>query len=120
MGTKNNPGTYDCYANAEPDEPLFILRGSDKTAALVVTFWRALKLTMREQGTSQISDEKLLEATECSLAMEKWARDQGKDPKEALVAMEKLIQRMKGEVPPLRLDNGDVAVPVVWPVGEEE
>lgn len=21
MGTKNNPGNFDCYANAEPDEP---------------------------------------------------------------------------------------------------
>ena len=25
MGTKNNPGKFDCYANAKPDEPLFVL-----------------------------------------------------------------------------------------------
>ena len=25
MGTKNNPGKWDCYANAEPDEPMIKL-----------------------------------------------------------------------------------------------
>ena len=27
MGTKNNPGRFDCYGNAEPDEPIFVLLG---------------------------------------------------------------------------------------------
>jgi hypothetical protein len=26
MGTKNNPGKFDCYANAEPDSPAAALR----------------------------------------------------------------------------------------------
>ena len=26
MGTKNNPGKYDCYEKAGPDEPIFTLR----------------------------------------------------------------------------------------------
>ena len=26
MGTKNNPGSYDCYANLDPDEPYFCTR----------------------------------------------------------------------------------------------
>lgn len=34
MGTKNNPGEFDCYANAAPDEPMFILLGRDQTRAL--------------------------------------------------------------------------------------
>lgn len=34
MGTKNNPGKYDCYAKAEPDEPLFTLRGKDVSAPI--------------------------------------------------------------------------------------
>ena len=25
MGTKNEPGEFDCYAAAEPDEPMFII-----------------------------------------------------------------------------------------------
>ena len=36
MGTKNNPGVFDCYANAEPDEPMFVLLGRDKDAATLV------------------------------------------------------------------------------------
>lgn len=36
MGTKNNPGRYDCYANAEPDEPMFVLLGHDRHAATLV------------------------------------------------------------------------------------
>lgn len=39
MGTKNNPGAYDCYANAEPDEAMFVLLGRDKHAGLLVTLW---------------------------------------------------------------------------------
>lgn len=39
MGTKNTPGTYDCYANAEPDEPMFILLGRDPDAAELVELW---------------------------------------------------------------------------------
>jgi len=25
MATKKNPGEFDCYANAGPDEPMFVL-----------------------------------------------------------------------------------------------
>lgn len=100
MGTKNNPGRYDCYANAEPDEPMFILLGRDPTASLVVTFWRAIKNEMKAQGTSQMSDEKIDEAITCSLEMEKWAKAHGKDPKQALDAMVKVLERMKLQVAP--------------------
>lgn len=95
MGTKNNPGRWDCYANADPDEPLFVLRGQDSTASLVVTLWRAMKMEMKEQGTSQISEEKLEEARECSLALEKWAKDHGEDPSVAFKAFVNVLKRMK-------------------------
>ena len=39
MGTKNNPGTFDCYANAEGDEPMFVLLGRDKHAPTLVWLW---------------------------------------------------------------------------------
>ncbi|HAW11807.1 MAG TPA: aspartate decarboxylase, partial [Chloroflexi bacterium] len=29
MGTKNNPGKFDCYDDAHPDEPMFVLLGRD-------------------------------------------------------------------------------------------
>ena len=32
MGTKNNPGKFDCYEHAKPDEPMFVLLGRDLEA----------------------------------------------------------------------------------------
>lgn len=43
MGTKRNPGEFDCYAKAEPDEPLFILRGKDVSAPYLVEIWTAVR-----------------------------------------------------------------------------
>lgn len=43
MGTKANPGPYDCYAAAEPDEPMFILLGRDRHAAALVNLWAAMR-----------------------------------------------------------------------------
>lgn len=43
MGTKNNPSKFDCYANAAPDEPMFILLARDRHAPLVVAFWAKLR-----------------------------------------------------------------------------
>lgn len=45
MGTKNNPGEYDCYANAEPDEPMFILLARDPIAPVLVDLWATLRET---------------------------------------------------------------------------
>ena len=39
MGTKNNPSKYDCYANAKPDEPMFVLLGRDPLAGMLVRVW---------------------------------------------------------------------------------
>lgn len=63
MGTKNNPGKYDCYNKAEPDEPMFVLLGRDPLAPDVVRFWAA------RRGAN---DEKALEALACAKAMELW------------------------------------------------
>lgn len=39
MGTKNNPGVFDCYNKIEDDEPFFVLRSNDETAADFVELW---------------------------------------------------------------------------------
>lgn len=72
MGTKNNPGSYDCYANAEPDEPMFVLLGRDPTAWLVVSVWARLRERMGKDP-AQIE-----EARECAAKMHKWAVLKGK------------------------------------------
>lgn len=43
MGTKSNPGAFDCYANAEPDEPMFILLGRDRHAPTLVWLWSMMR-----------------------------------------------------------------------------
>lgn len=63
MGTKNNPGKFDCYANAEPDEPMFVLLGRDKHAQLLVKLWADLRLMDGEDI------EKVTEAVRCATAM---------------------------------------------------
>ena len=44
MGTKNNPGAFDCYANAEPDEPMFVLLGRDPLAPFLVSIWAKVRM----------------------------------------------------------------------------
>ena len=39
MGTKNNPGQYDCYQKAAPDEPIFTMRAKDVSAPYFVEMW---------------------------------------------------------------------------------
>jgi hypothetical protein len=63
MGTKNNPGAYDCYANADPDEPMFILLGRDKHAPLLVKLWADLRILDGEENA------KVVEAVQCSAEM---------------------------------------------------
>jgi hypothetical protein len=80
MATKNNPGDYDCYENAEPDEPMFVLLARDPVAAEVVRDWikrrgdiQLLKYTSRRQTT---------EAAVCAVDMETWYRENRHDSQE--------------------------------------
>lgn len=67
MGTKNNPAPFDCYENADPDEPMFILLARDASAPGLVRRWVQLR---EERGGAR--REKLTEALECAKAMEQW------------------------------------------------
>ena len=77
MGTKNNPGRIDCYANAAPDEPIFVLRATDKGAFLTVRVWaevyRARKQAIGEWGEGQTA--KYLEALRCANDMELYYKE---------------------------------------------
>lgn len=63
MGTKNNPGKFDCYANAEPDEPMFVLLGRDRHAPALVTIWAALRAAEGENLST------IIEAMDCATDM---------------------------------------------------
>lgn len=67
MGTKTNPGRFDCYTAAEPDEPMFILLGRDRHAAALVNLWAAMR--MGEEGPESA---KALEALMLANEMLAW------------------------------------------------
>lgn len=72
MGTKNNPGDFDCYANADPDEPMFILLGRDPFAPMLVEFWAQLRADAGD------APEKVSEAKACSVAMREYLKSMGR------------------------------------------
>jgi hypothetical protein len=57
MGTKNNPGQFDCYANAEPDEPMFILLARDPLAPILVRLWAELRAAASLEDDSAMIEE---------------------------------------------------------------
>ena len=72
MATKNNPGAFDCYGRAEPDEPLFVLLGRDKHAPALIWLWA----TLRE--LDQEPPEVVEEARAVVGAMINWQVDRGR------------------------------------------
>lgn len=87
MGTKANPGKFDCYSKAAPDEPIFVLRSMDPSAPVLVRLWAAIRAGHMEQahklldtaaGMSKAKggDAKFYEALKCAGDMEAWAAKQ--------------------------------------------
>jgi hypothetical protein len=74
LGSKSNPGKFDCYSRAEPDEPVFVLLGRDPVASFVVEYW-----TMLRECLGKTEREVIDEARSCALEMQRWARFKGKE-----------------------------------------
>jgi hypothetical protein len=79
MGTKENPGAFDCYANAEPDEPMFVLLARDHRAPTLVRAWaethRAERIAAWDGSAESYPygvTDKEAEALTCANAMEVW------------------------------------------------
>lgn len=73
MGTKNNPGAFDCHAAAHPDEPLFTLLGRDPLGASLVTLWALARDVLADQRPDPGRErEKVAEAMTCVDAMKQW------------------------------------------------
>lgn len=85
MATKNNPGQFDCYANAVPDEPMFVLLGRDRHAPTLVRIWALLRAREKEDPA------KIAEAFQCAGAMNAWAIGLGKNPILTETAFEHLL-----------------------------
>lgn len=79
MGTKNKPGDFDCYANAEPDEPMFVLLARDPLAPRLVEMWATLHQEERRfrevpEITLPEVTKKEREAMQCAAAMREWRK----------------------------------------------
>ena len=75
MGTKNNPGKFDCYVNAEPDEPMFVLLARDASAPASVEEWAEKRAQAIRDGAKPESDWPMItEARECAQAMREWRK----------------------------------------------
>jgi hypothetical protein len=95
MGTKNNPGNFDCYAKAAADEPIFTLRGKDPIAPYLVEVWHATRkgdfssakalitaASCDDGVLSRVSEDgynKLDEALVCAKEMRQWRAENVKD-----------------------------------------
>lgn len=76
MGTKANPGKYDCHANALPDEPMFVLLARDPDFERLVRSWaeshqRAIFCGDRPDGDFEIVNE----AMQCALDGARWRKE---------------------------------------------
>lgn len=87
MGTKANPGDYDCYEKARPDEPMFVLLARDPIAPFLVSIWSSIRMGDPEAATAKFKAmmdrtsigytsnpdvNKAGEALDCSQAMFKY------------------------------------------------
>lgn len=93
MGTKNNPGDYDCYAKLGPDEPYFLLRAKDPAAPYLTMMWAASRqgdfagmldlvtsMSLNQEILSRVGGEenpKIGETNHCARTMDAWRKSQG-------------------------------------------
>lgn len=91
MGSKINPGEFDCYKNALPDEPMFVLLARDPMAPMLVQNWANARNELIAKGEKPLEDRALVEeALQCAAEMRAWRfnnegtwrvrRDEGVDP----------------------------------------
>jgi len=75
MDTKNNPGDFDCYGNALPDEPMFILLARDPNAPVLLDTLAQMRHMDILEGHRPQSDMKMVrEAEYCASAMRNWRK----------------------------------------------
>jgi len=73
MSTKLDPGKFDWYAAALPDEPYFIVLARDNSAPRIVRDWADRRELEISQGERPASDmDKVNEARDTANLMELW------------------------------------------------
>ena len=72
MGTKNNPGGYDCYAKLADDEPSFLLRANDPLSPTLVRLWAFMYRLRKGVAITLEQRRKADEAENVAADMELW------------------------------------------------
>lgn len=73
MGTKSNPSYFDCYSDALPDEPMFVLLARDPFAPELVEDWAARRRRDVAAGHRPKEDLPMVaEAIACAAEMRVW------------------------------------------------
>lgn len=76
MGTKTEPGEHDCYGEALPDEPMFVLLARDPDFKDVVEYWAWKRLHRYVHSNMESGDEaQIEEAMKCAAAGDRWRKD---------------------------------------------
>lgn len=76
MGTKNSPAKFDCYGNALPDEPMFILLARDPDFHRLVCEWANRRDADIRCGLRPESDRAMvLEARQCAADGQHWRKE---------------------------------------------
>lgn len=78
MGTRANPGQFDCYGQSEPDEPMFVLLARDPDFEFLVrtwAHWRSRQIACGMRPASADEFAQIREAQQCATEGEIWGRD---------------------------------------------
>lgn len=76
MGTKNNPGTFDCYQRALPDEPMFTILARDPDFQDFVSSWARRRQMAIDCGDRPVDDQAAVdEAYRCAEDGARWRRE---------------------------------------------
>lgn len=72
MGTKKDPGEFDCYEAARDDEPMFVLLARDPEAANLVETWAVAREMRLGAKMTEADRRKVADARKCAKAMRRW------------------------------------------------
>ena len=108
MGTKNNPGQFDCYSKADGDEPIFVLRGKDPVAANLVREWvhRRLMYELATKGVASEDMNKFSEALQVAKDIDEYRINYYMSGGKAKKAGPVIVN----PEPCPRCDNGDICI----------
>lgn len=82
MGTKSEPGRFDCYGKAKDDEPIFVLLARDPAAPKLIRAW------VQHHQDAKTDGAKLMEALDVADQMERYLIKLNSQPQPPIISTE--------------------------------